>query len=107
MKAGIVSAFVVLGMLCFVALPVAKADDTPAATEKPKGHHNPIEALLKHASDLKLSDDQVTKLTALKDQAPGPDLKTAIMAILTPDQQTQWEQIRKDHKGHKPDESAK
>jgi len=106
MKAGFVSALLVASMLCMVAVPALRAEDgdKPAAGEK--GKHNPVEALLKHATDLKLTDDQITKLKALQSQQPGKELKDAIMAILTDDQKTAWAQIREKHKGGGKDKPA-
>jgi Spy/CpxP family protein refolding chaperone len=55
---------------------------------------------------LNLSDDQKAQMKALREsnrpqmKASREQFRSQVMAVLTPEQQTKWEEMKKNHKGH-------
>ena len=65
----------------------------------------PIAKIIKHATELKLTSDQVSKLEALEKEAHGSkgkdskkDLKGKVKAILTPEQIEKIKKFMEEHK---------
>ncbi len=86
-------------ILVFVAAPLASA----AKGEKGEGG-GPIARILKHASELGLTSDQVKQLEALKTEAQGKEkgdrkeLRGKVKAILTPEQIEKIKKFMEEHK---------
>ena len=83
-------------VLAVIAAPSMRAEEGKG------GHKGPVAFILKHADDLKLTDEQKTKLAEVGKEAPSKDNREAIMAkinaILTPEQQTQVKELREKEK---------
>ena len=122
MKMQKVSLMAALAAGALIALsPLVRAEDKPAPPEgrPPQGQHGEMakERIAKMAEELKLTDEQKTKVTALmkeraesmrgmKDATPEErkekmkagreEMQKKMKAILTPEQYTKWEKLRKE-----------
>lgn len=89
-------------ILIFAAAPLASA----AKGEKGEGG-GPIAKILKHATELGLTSDQVKQLEALKSEAKGKEkgdrkeLRSKVKAILTPEQIEKIKKFIEEHKKSK------
>ena len=97
---------------CCAGSVYAAGDDgsTPpggAPAHGKRGHKNMAQFILNHATDLSLTADQTTALTALAKPADGAadaktdpgEMKTKVEAILTADQLTKLKELMKSMKG--------
>ena len=122
MKMHKTSLMAVLAAGAVIALsPLVRAEDkpTPPASRPPAGQRGELakERITKMAEELKLTDEQKTKVTALmkaqaetarglkeatpderkeKMKASRAEMETKMKEILTPDQFTKWEKLRKE-----------
>jgi periplasmic protein CpxP/Spy len=118
-KVSLMAALAVGALIAFS--PLVRAEDKPTPPEKrpPQGQRGEMakERIAKMAEELKLTDEQKTKVTALlkeqeetrrgmkeatpeerkeKMKASREEMQKQMKAILTPEQYTKWENLRKE-----------
>ncbi len=120
--AGVLGAALAIGVPVFAQTAGDAAQDNPQAQTAPKGHRHHGERMQKLSQELNLTADQQAKikpifqqartqgktihqdasLTKEQKMAKMKELHQTTMAqmneILTPEQQTQWKQLREQHR---------
>lgn len=96
-----------MSLICMVGFAYTSSAYAADKGDGKKGGGNVVQVALKHADDLKLTDDQKKKLEALADAPKDGEKKSnpmdKVKEILEPAQVTQLQDILKKEKGKKKD----